>query len=861
MEHCTLTIAYSVIHNRLKRHAARAIKALIALFGLMVGILLCSSTIVIQARQSEITTKLLLTEIFYDTPGMDSEQEWVELANFGLEEVVLSNYKLGDEEQPGGKEGMLRFPKDSVIAPGQIIIVAQDAQGFRALFGRDPDYEISGSDPAVPKMRRFAIWSVGKFLLANDGDEVILLDDKNRQVDSINYGDKSTFFDPAISGVYTGQSIARVPMACDSDSAADWQPSRVPTPGEQNHDGECSFVEKISISDSQVLPIGQIQGAGDVSPYVNQKVDFYGVVTGMLEDKNVAGITFYTLLVQDAPGQEDGDPNTSDGIAVFLGRHRPTNEIGDFLRITGQVTEFFGLTEIDDNGLKISEVKSDSLLPEAEPLNLPADSVARSTYYEAREGMLVTMTDVARVVGPTHSGCGFAVTELDSNVQMLPRQRAGDSSALVLLVLHNSDVDCHDLPDLKAGDAVSGLSGPLIYHFDKYKLVQQDSGALFVKPAPWALLASGPLLSAGQFSVASFNLENYFDDSKDMPNSAEPELKAESLAIKQRKLAYTLTHTLGCPTLVGVQEVENEELLRELVAQTAAQCGFEYQISHRDSVDSRGLDVALISDPRRVQILDVELRQTCTTLDTGIIDKSIDCPNQKSALFGRPPLQVDLLVDGQPYSFIVNHLKSKRDGELATAERRLEQARHLRDLANQQSRMTPEAGIVVLGDFNDYELSPTVTQMSEGANLYNVLERVPKENRYSYIFDGVPQLIDGILVSEQIVPQIATVTILHVNADYPVALAADLSANFMALRASDHDLPLLILNLTKGEPGTTAVLKTEHKTDPLPSVESTISASFEPTPRLGPNVSFWLPVVLILLGLGTLLVIYKVRFK
>jgi hypothetical protein len=254
-------------------------------------------------------------------------------------------------------------------------------------------------------------------------------------------------------------------------------------------------------------------------------------------------------------------------------------------------------------------------------------------------------------------------------------------------------------------------------------------------------------------------------------------------------------------------------------------------------------------------------------LDTGIVDQSIECPDQKGALFGRPPLQIDLLVDGSPYSLFVNHFKSKRGGAESTEERRVEQAQHLSDLVNQQSISKPDSGIIVLGDFNDYELSPTMTQMSEGANLYNTLERVPKEERYSYIFDGIPQLIDAILVSAAVEPQIATVTILHVNADYPVALADDASSNFVAYRTSDHDLPLVILNLMQEKLPATDIPRIEQESNIAPEVEPTNPVEFNPTPpsiakpTTSPNVRVWFAVSLILVGLAMLLLFYWVRLK
>jgi predicted extracellular nuclease len=107
-------------------------------------------------------------------------------------------------------------------------------------------------------------------------------------------------------------------------------------------------------SAQSVLPIGTIQGTEDVSAYNGQYVSFRGVVTGQYEDVNTRGIIYYTIFVQQLPDEVDGDPATSDAIAVFLGRRRPYVDIGDQVLVSGRVTEFYGFTEIDDKDLFIA---------------------------------------------------------------------------------------------------------------------------------------------------------------------------------------------------------------------------------------------------------------------------------------------------------------------------------------------------------------------------------------------------------------------------------------------------------------------------------------------------------------------------
>ena len=859
-----ITIAYSLAQTLIGRLAIPAYKLFIILIPNVLLLVCFTSTTADFIQQAADTTTILLTEVFYDTPAVDSEQEWVELANFGPAAIDLSDYKLGDEEQTQGKEGMLRFPIQTILSPGQTIIVAQSARGFRTLYGRNPDYEIAASDPQVPDMRRYTLWSAGDFALANDGDELLLLDGQNRLIDSINYGDKTTYFDPAISSVYTGQSIERVPASCDTDSAADWQPSRLPAPGALNLEGEC-VVSFTADPDQSLLSIGQIQGAGDISPFVNQRVEFRGLVTGSLEDRNSAGTIFYTLFLQDIPGQEDGDPRTSDGMAVFLGRQRPSYQIGDLLHISGLVTEFYGLTEIDDQDLQIKTTSHGHPFPEPMPLDLPQEPGLRRQYLESHESMFTTLADPARVVGPTHPGCGFALVDSYTDQDPKPRRRTEDVVHQPMLVLYNSDVDCRDLPDVKIGDLVSGVSGPLTYHFDQYKIVLQNSAPLQVSSAPWPALPLPFQPAANQFVVATFNLNNHFDGTKDMPSSAEPVIAAAALETKQTKLAVALGETLGCPTIVGIQEVESESLLQSLVKETAVICGFTYVISHHDSSDSRGLDLALLTDPRRIEILSIILHQACTAIETGVRDPDNQCPSPESPLFGRPPLQVDLQLDGILYTVYINHFKSKREGEEETAARRLQQAQHIASLINAQLAIDPQVRIITLGDFNDYEQSPTMLQMIGGANLVNVLERLPLEDRYTYIFDGVPQLIDGILVSTAVLPYIADAMIVHSNAGYPVGLASDTSVHGLPFHATDHDLPLLLLNLphndrpldidptTHSDPTQPAALNPKQPAAPDPT-----ATSVPPSEPSQPSVTMPLlwPVFLIILAVLALLLLY-----
>lgn len=799
-------------------------------------LLVCLSVLSLQSAAPALAqddSALLITEIYYDTPGRDEDEEWFELVNLGPAPLSLAGYKIGDEEQMGHGEGMARFPDDATIAPGQVLVIARSAAGFRALFGRTPDFELRDTDPAVPDLPRSALWATGEIALANDGDELLLAGPDNVIRDAVNYGDSTTFFTPAVPLARTGHSLARIPATCDSDSAAEWLALPVPSPGTVVTEGECAAPPD-PLAGLDLLPIGAIQGSGAASPYLDQVVSFAGIVTGAYEDRNTQGITYYTLFVQDLPGAADSDPATSDAVAVFLGRRRPRADLGERVIVSGRVTEFYGFTEIDDAGLTLTPLPwtgEQPPLPAPVSLSLPL-SPAR---WEALEGMRVALP-AGRVVGPTHTGCGFSVLPATIVGDRLLRERAEDALPALLPVLHTSDISCEGFPQVKVGDRVTGLAGPLIYHFDEFKLVQQDPAAIAVDAAPLPPFPRAAAPAAGQIAVATFNLHDYLETGPVSP------------AVKQEKLAHTISAALGCPALLGIQEVQSRPLLQALVATLAEPCGFTYAIAHHDSADARGIDVALLADPRRVSVTAATLRQACTTLATGIDDPTAACPPAEEPLFSRPPLQVELLVEGEPYTVLVNHFKSKRGGEVETAPRRLAQARHINSLVAPLLATGANARVLVMGDFNDYALSPALLALTtETGYLENVLLSLPPEERYTYNFGGASQLLDGLLLSPAALARVAHVEIVHANADYPARWALDPDIPF---HSSDHDIPYLLLDLPPAPEPTPAPTTGSETVAVLPAPEPT------PPPQQAPATQTRFPW----LAAGTLLLLLLLLF-
>ena len=184
-----------------------------------------------------VANHVLISEVLYDPAGNDTGKEWVELYNPTASTVTLAGFRLGDAVNSGDYERLYQFPDGVQIGPGETLVIAQTATGFRS-FGYTtqaaPDYELSNTDDSIPDLIR-TNWGDGDFALGNSGDEVLLLDASGAVVDVVVYGTGSypgvvSFAD--LSSVYAGNSLERWPANRDSnDCVRDFRVRYAPAPG------------------------------------------------------------------------------------------------------------------------------------------------------------------------------------------------------------------------------------------------------------------------------------------------------------------------------------------------------------------------------------------------------------------------------------------------------------------------------------------------------------------------------------------------------------------------------------------------------------------------------------------------------
>jgi len=527
------------------------------------------------------------------------------------------------------------------------------------------------------------------------------------------------------------------------------------------------------------VPVCEIQGAARSSAYKGEWVETAGIVVARLQEDENTG-----LFLQAS--ECDHDPLTSDGVFVRVGDEADGEQavaVGDQVRVRGKVEEFYGRTQLDvPSGSLIIEAKEQPL-PLAVSLAPPANPNQAATYNETLEGMLVRVNQ-ALVVGPTNRFGESAIVPRHmptSNGHLLRNKSA--RGAITLLAAGGS----FGSYDLAVGDEIHNIIGSLDYTFGNYKIQLIAEPTVMAQSRPSTF--DQPLLAGGEWSLATFNAENLFDSQHDAgKNDKDSTLSAQALAIKLDKIAGTIAAPLGLPTVVALQEVENLPLLQQLAAHPLLEGRYDAYLLEGN--DGRGIDQGLLIERKRVELLDLAVAATCSPVSVPGGSKEGGCPQGERLLFARPPLVAHLRLDGtREFYLINNHFKSKSGGEQETEPRRIAQAHFLASFITQLQRTQPEIEILVVGDLNDYEDSRTLKTLLGGTSLSNLWHVLPEEERYAYIFVGVSQVLDHILLTQRLRDTLVSFQPIHINADYPYALHED---GTTILRTSDHD-PLLAI--------------------------------------------------------------------
>jgi len=244
-------------------------------------------------------------------------------------------------------------------------------------------------------------------------------------------------------------------------------------------------------------------------------------------------------------------------------------------------------------------------------------------------------------------------------------------------------------------------------------------------------------------TIAFYNVENLFDlknnklkhDNDFLPNSVK-NWTPKRYKNKLRKLGFTISNigqreTGKHPALVGLAEIENAVVIKDLMASKHLE-NLNYDYVHFESLDERGIDVALLYD---INVFKVSHSEAFTISLTDL-DGTPD--------YTRDVLLVSGFLDSEKVHVIVNHWSSRREGEKETEFKRLASSEKVSDIIKALKKEDENAKIIVIGDFNDDPHSKSIKRLVEGYNLFNPMETLRsftrgtvKHRRQWFIFDQI----------------------------------------------------------------------------------------------------------------------------
>lgn len=547
---------------------------------------------------------LVITAV-YDGPLPGGLPKGVEL--YATADISdLSAYGLGGANNGGGSDGEEFVFPVSALSAGEYLYVSSEAEAFTEFFSFAPDYvaytamSINGDD-AIELFRDGELWdSFGEINVDGTGTAWDYQDGWAYRMEGTGPASVFSLGDWKFSGS----------NALDNESSNAAAANPIPV-GTYTGDGSGEPTDPTDPPAPPLALISAIQGTPstqgsnrfgetDVSPLIDQLVTVEAIVVGDFQDgdadeqRNLGG--FY---LQEETADEDGDPESSEGVFVY--NAGADVSLGDKVRLSATVAQYFGETQL--RNVTVLEVLAQNQLDQVTPAPLSligntditrAQNGAWQPDLEAYEGMLVRFVDTL-VVTEQFQLDRFNEIKLVSGERpwQFTQQNTPDTSLYPLhlqslgartityddgLNVQNASVNALDgfAPYSEAtakrmGDTITGLTGVLGYkwagngasgatwrvraHLDGSNSFTSDQAGNSPNPRP-----ESPELP-GNLKIASLNVLNYFitlDNGGSTavglgPRGADT---AEELVRQEAKLVNAI---LGLDAdLLALVEIENE---------------------------------------------------------------------------------------------------------------------------------------------------------------------------------------------------------------------------------------------------------------------------------------------------------------
>ncbi|BCJ89619.1 hypothetical protein IZ6_03540 [Terrihabitans soli] len=485
---------------------------------------------------------------------------------------------------------------------------------------------------------------------------------------------------------------------------------------------DASATGTVTNDDVTITKISAIQGTGVTNTMNNQIVTVEAIVVGDFQTgdadnaRNLNG--FY---LQEEITDSDGNVSTSEGIFVFGGM--TGLNVGDRVRVTGSLTENFGMTQLNANTISVVQAGAVAdISTMAAVIDLPTAGVTlnQNGQYqpdlEAYEGMLVTIpetltvseqfnldrfNDIKLVAGdrpaqfthdndPDVAGYQQHLQEVGSRTITYDDGLNSQNQPIGNLDGYGPTYNTANAP--RMGDTVTGLTGVLDYQWagasadgSTWRVRAVENGANefeSVNERP-----ETPPDVGGNIQVGSFNVLNYFKTLNTINEATgAPDNPADNTAVgldprgandinEFNRQTEKLVNVLCAmdADILGLIEIENDFLpgsagnaLEYLVNQMNAQLGsavYSWVNPGQQFVGSDAISVACIYKPSEVRIaLDTTIEiLSDADLPQELLDRSTVDGVFNGLNTSRNVLTVTFedLDTGGEFTAAINHFKSK----------------------------------------------------------------------------------------------------------------------------------------------------------------------------------------------------------
>ena len=224
------------------------------------------------------------------------------------------------------------------------------------------------------------------------------------------------------------------------------------------------------------------------------------------------------------------------------------------------------------------------------------------------------------------------------------------------------------------------------------------------------------------YKVMFYNVENYFDTKDDPDKNDEDFLPSgkrhwtnKKYEEKRNSIAKVITAVgEGTPVaIVGMCEVENDYVLTSLVKYSPLK-NYGYKFIHYDSADKRGIDTALLYDPK--QFTPLSSKPLRKEFSDGKLTRDVLYVSGETSY-------------GDTLHVFVCHTPSRLGGKNQTEHYRVEVMSMVRSHCDSIFSISPKANIIIMGDFNDTPKDKSIcetlgakplSQSYETTSLYNM---------------------------------------------------------------------------------------------------------------------------------------------